>query len=104
MKVYRIISESSNQPFKNIKNKYNLLNTHHYDTTREYVHFFRYGTFANYFYKLNEGYGKFMIADMPKEVLDKYKGFGLYIYEGELTPIQNMLFQKTSLILKTYCC
>lgn len=100
MKVYRIISESSNQPFKNIKNKYNLLNTHHYDTTREYVHFFRYGAFANYFYKLNEGYGKIMIADISKEILDKYKGFGLYVYEGELTPIPEYAIPKDEFDIK----
>ena len=41
-----------------------------------------------------------MIADISKEILDKYKGFGLYVYEGELTPIPEYAIPKDEFDIK----
>ena len=89
IKLYEIISM-----YKNEKNKkfYNSdLNTHVYDEGKEYIHFFKYNNFANYYFdSKKEGYDKendnfilFMTANIPNEILEKYKGFGFYSLNGE---------------------
>lgn len=91
MRVYRCIKlQEVINKYKNVKNKkisnYDL-NTHIYEKDKEYIHFFRYEEFARYYFnlgkdgsydKINDNYILFMTANIPKEILEKYKGYGLY--------------------------
>lgn len=91
MRVYRciklqeVINKYKNENNKKIENP--DLNTHIYESEKEYIHFFRYDEFAKYYFNLgkngnyeriNDNYVLFMTANIPKEILDKYKGFGFY--------------------------
>lgn len=91
MRVYRciklqeVINKYKNENNKKIENP--ALNTHIYESEKEYIHFFRYDEFAKYYFNLgkdgsyeriNDNYVLFMTANIPKEILDKYKGFGFY--------------------------
>lgn len=91
MRVYRciklqeVINKYKNENNKKIENP--VLNTHIYESEKEYIHFFRYDEFAKYYFNLgkdgsyeriNDNYVLFMTANIPKEILDKYKGFGFY--------------------------
>lgn len=91
MRVYRCIKlQEVINKYKNVKNKkisnYDL-NTHIYEKDKEYIHFFRYEEFARYYFnlgkdgsydKINDNYILFMTANIPKEILEKYKGYGFY--------------------------
>ncbi len=101
MRVYRCIKlQEVINKYKNIKNKMqinnNALNTHKYIDGKEYIHFFRYSDFAKYYFnigkngsyeKQNEQYILFMTANIPNDILEKYKGFGFYELKGEKFPI-----------------
>lgn len=91
MRVYRCIKlQEVINKYKNEKNKKlnNCnLNTHIYEVGKDYIHFFRYEDFARYYFNLgkegsyneqNGNYILFMTANIPKEILEKYKGFGFY--------------------------
>lgn len=101
MRVYRciklqeIINKYKNENNKQIDNP--DLNTHIYESGKEYIHFFRYDEFAKYYFNLgkdgsyesiNDNYVLFMTANIPKAILDKYKGFGFYSlnYEEIIMP------------------
>lgn len=91
MRVYRcialqeVINKYKNESNKKLENR--SLNTHNYQKDKEYVHFFRYDEFAKYYFNLgkdgsydeiNSNYILFMTANIPREILEKYKGFGFY--------------------------
>ncbi len=66
-------------------------NTHIYKEGN-YIHFFRYSQFAEYYFQEPclsmtplDQYVLLMVANIPKEVLEKYHGYGFYLYrENEL--------------------
>lgn len=91
MRVYRciklqeVINKYKNKKGTKINNP--NLNTHMYESGKEYIHFFKYEEFARYYFNLgkegsydksNANYILFMTANIPKKILDKYKGFGFY--------------------------
>lgn len=91
MRIYRCITlQEVFNKYKNIPNKqgYNpLKNTHNYDQNKRYIHFFKYYEFAKkYFNEFKDGkydipkseFVLFMTANIPYEILEKYKGYGLY--------------------------
>lgn len=106
MIVYRVINskeKQKNQIFKTSKNVYNLFNTHIYNEKKDYIHFFKYNDFAEYYFELgkdknnhceNNNDDMFMIANIPKVLLDKYKVFGFYIFNGEEIPIPEYAIPK----------
>jgi len=99
MQVYRVVVSNNNANRKGIRDSFNLLNTHHYDNSKDYIHFFKFGAFAKYFYKLEEMISSqdddyILVADIPKEILNKYLGFGFYVYDGELIPIPEYAIPK----------
>ena len=59
-------------------------NTHTYDV-KNYIHFFRYSQFCQYYFSLfnqfKKRYSYFMVADIDREVLNKYIGFGYYYFD-----------------------
>ena len=100
MRVYRCIKlqEVINKYLKKKNEKFDnsTLNTHKYQEEKEYVHFFRYNEFATYYFNLgkdgsyekaNDNYILFMTANIPKDILEKYRGFGFYELNGEKFPI-----------------
>lgn len=100
MRVYRciklqeVINKYKNESNEKIKTP--NLNTHMYYDDKEYIHFFRYYEFAEYYFNLNkdgsydrvnDNYILFMVANIPDEILIKYKGFGFYELNNEETII-----------------
>lgn len=98
MRVYRcitlqeVINKYTNQKIEEGYN--NRLNTHNYQLGIKYIHFFRYEEFAKYYFYLEESYEKlnnnhilFMVANIPEELLEKYKGFGFYTYKNQNYPM-----------------
>lgn len=98
MRVYRgiklqeVINMYKNESNERINNS--SLNTHIYMDDKEYIHFFRYYEFAEYYFNLkkdgsydrvNDNYILFMIANIPDEILKKYQGFGFYQLNNEDT-------------------
>lgn len=96
MRVYRCIKLQ--EVINKYKNKNNErfdnpnLNTHVYKEKQEYIHFFRYYEFAEYYFylnqegnydKVNDNYVLFMIANIPDEILKEYHGFGFYELNNE---------------------
>lgn len=96
MRVYRciklqeVINKYKNESSKKIEN--DNLNTHKYNKNQEYIHFFKYYDFAKYYFELgkdgsydnkNNNYILFMVANIPNEILEKYKGFGFYSLGNE---------------------
>lgn len=73
------------QVFRNLK--FNLFNTFNYDKDKRYIHFFRYKSFIQQFFDADNSEGIILSADIPDELLDKYKGFGFYIIENQEIPI-----------------
>lgn len=95
MRIYRCISirEIINK-YKNIKiiPKYSIKeNTHNYEEGKQYIHFFRYQEFAQYFLKTSQKnaidplnrYVLFMVANIPNEILEKYREYGFYSYKDK---------------------
>ncbi len=100
MRVYRciklqeVINKYTNAKNEKINN--NRINTHKYQEDKEYFHFFRYDEFARYYFQLgkdgsyerkNDNYILYMIANIPEEILEKYIGFGFYMFKGKALPI-----------------
>ena len=89
MIVYRYIindsleKNSQKHIFKNLK--FNLFNTFNYDKDKEYIHFFRYKSFIQQFF--DDDNAQIISADIPDELLEKYRGFGFYIIENQEMPI-----------------
>lgn len=96
MRVYRciklqeVINKYTNAKNEKINN--NRINTHKYQEDKEYFHFFRYDEFARYYFQLgkdgsyerkNDNYILYMIANIPEEILEKYIGFGFYMFKGK---------------------
>lgn len=91
MRVYRciklqeVINKYKKQNNKKIESS--NLNTHTYYDEKEYIHFFRYCKFAEYYFnlhkdgsydKVNDNYILYMVANIPDEILKEYQGFGFY--------------------------
>lgn len=89
MRVYRIISareitnmyKGSNERTAVIQGE----NTHKYELSSSYIHFFRYYESAEYFFKRDcmsmnclDEYIVYMIANIPNEILRKRIGYGFY--------------------------
>lgn len=87
MMVYRCISafELTNM-YKGIDGREAVItgkNTFTYLDDMDYIHFFRYSQFANYYFHLRANfpfnrYVLYMVADIPKDILNKYMGYGFY--------------------------
>lgn len=89
MRVYRCISAREITAMYKGKNEREALlkgqNTHKYEISKKYIHFFRYSQSAEYFkdtllYTMNplDKYVAFMTANIPNNILKKYIGYGIY--------------------------
>lgn len=89
MRVYRCISarEVTNVYKRNDVRKTSLygLNTYQYDKSKEYIHFFRYHEFADYYRKRSlkeannmDRYVLVMTANIPHQILRENLGYGFY--------------------------
>ncbi len=58
-------------------------NTHTYEKDN-YIHFFRYSQFCQYYFSLfnhfKNRYSYFMVADIDRDILNTYLGFGFYYF------------------------
>ena len=54
-------------------------NTHIYLEDNNYIHFFRYSQFANYFFSMwKDRLDRYLVADIPLNILNRCVGYGFY--------------------------
>ena len=89
MRVYRCLTAREIENiFKGEKEVIPLIrgnNTHQYDTTKSYIHFFRYSQSAEFYHRAYirtcdplDNYIAYMVANIPNEILRQYIGYGFY--------------------------
>lgn len=94
MRIYRCISAKElTYKYKGIEKTPAIIqgeNTHNYEENVSYYHFFRYSQSAefylkNHHFKMNsqDHYIAYMIANIPKNIIEKYSGYGFYTYQDK---------------------
>lgn len=95
MRIYRCISAKElTYKYKGIEKTPAIIqgeNTHNYEENISYYHFFRYSQSAEFYlkkhqlFKINsqDHYIAYMIANIPKDIIEKYSGYGFYTYQDK---------------------